>query len=303
LKLKEIIRPKRFRDEDILRLASHLTERDRQIAKDCFEFRVLTSSQITRLHFTGARTAAVRLDVLYRLRVLDRFRPSIPRGQGTAPYHWILDEAGALIVADHLNLDRTQLGWKHSVAAGIATSEKLAHHVEVNEFFTRLAVEANAVGNELSEWYGERTCHRMFSGRVIPDGWGVLTLPHLPPLHFLVELDRGNETTARLRDKAGAYQEQLPHTAFKDLDPLVLLLVPSAQRARTATAALAGSGAPISVAVWSQHSTDSVLATVLDAEARRQQASSVPAGDGLRSSAGSGLLDQLQEAEREEPVA
>jgi hypothetical protein len=77
--LKEIVRPKRFGDEDVLRLASHLTERDRWIAKDCFEFRVLTSSQITRLYFTGTRTAAARLNVLYRLRVLDRFRPSLPR--------------------------------------------------------------------------------------------------------------------------------------------------------------------------------------------------------------------------------
>jgi hypothetical protein len=59
----------------MLTLASHLTERDRNIAKDCFEFRVLTTSQITRLHFTGSRTASARLDVLYRLRVLDRFPP------------------------------------------------------------------------------------------------------------------------------------------------------------------------------------------------------------------------------------
>jgi hypothetical protein len=59
----------------MLKLASHLTERDRHIAKDCFEYRVLTTSQITRLYFTGPRTASARLDVLYRLRVLDRFAP------------------------------------------------------------------------------------------------------------------------------------------------------------------------------------------------------------------------------------
>jgi hypothetical protein len=50
--LSEIVRPRRFGDEETLKLASHLTERDRNIAKDCFEFRVLTPSQITRLHFT-----------------------------------------------------------------------------------------------------------------------------------------------------------------------------------------------------------------------------------------------------------
>jgi hypothetical protein len=83
--LKGIIRPRRFGDEEILRLASHLTERDRLIAKDCFEFRVLTTSQIMRLHFTGSRTAIARLNILYRLRVLDRFRPSISMGEVPLP--------------------------------------------------------------------------------------------------------------------------------------------------------------------------------------------------------------------------
>lgn len=262
--MKEIVRPRRFGREETLKLASHLTERDRNVAKDCFEFRVLTTSQIKRLHFTGSRTASARLDVLYRLRVLDRFRPSVPMGDGTAPYHWILDEAGALIVADHLGRDRSELGWQHSVAASIATSQNLAHHVEVNEFFTRLAIEANAAGGALSEWYGERTCHHVFSGKVVPDGWGVLALPGRAPLHLLVELDRGTEASSRLWKKAKDYELCLPYTSLKDLDPVVLLLVPSAVRARTAAAAVADSSAPIAVAIWSKDSTCSVLATVLE---------------------------------------
>lgn len=79
--MREIVRPRRFTAQDIARLASHLTERDRQIALDCFEHRVLTTGQIKRLHFTDTRTTVARLDVLYRLRVLDRFRPS-RRGVG-----------------------------------------------------------------------------------------------------------------------------------------------------------------------------------------------------------------------------
>jgi hypothetical protein len=265
--LKEIVRPRRFGREEILQLASHLTERDRNIAKDCFEFRVLTTSQITRLYFTGSRTASARLDILYRLRVLDRFRPSVPMGEGTAPYHWILDEGGALIAADHLGRDRSELGWQHSVAANIATSQKLAHHVEVNEFFTRLAVEANAAGGALSEWYGERTCHHIFSGAVVPDGYGVLTLPGSTPLHFLLELDRGSEPRRQLRKKAEDYQLILPHTGLKNLDPLVLLLVPSAIRARTAATAVADSRARIAIAVWSTGNVGSLLATVTNAAA------------------------------------
>jgi hypothetical protein len=263
--LIEIVRPTRVGNEELLKLASHLTERDRNIAKDCFEYRVLTTSQITRLYFTGLRTASARLDVLYRLRVLDRFRPSVPIGEGTAPYHWILDEAGALIVADLLGRDRAELGWRHSVAASIAASQNLAHHVEVNEFFTRLAIEANAAGGALSEWYGERTCRHAFSGKVIPDGWGVLTLPGRGPQHFLVELDRGTEASSRLRKKAEDYEESLAYSSLKDLDPLVLVLVPSARRAQTAATAAADASVPIAVAVWSKDSTSSVLNTVVEA--------------------------------------
>lgn len=154
--MKEIVRPRRFTAQDAVRVASHLTERDGQIALDCFDHRVLTTHQNKRLHFTDTRTTVARLDVLYRLRVLDRFRPSLPRGRGTAPYHWILDEGGALIVAAHKDVERSKLGWQHTVAVRVATSPKLPHQVEVNEFVVRLAVEAQAAGGTLTHWHGER---------------------------------------------------------------------------------------------------------------------------------------------------
>lgn len=300
--MKEIVRPKRLRDEDVLRLASHLTERDRRIARDCFEFRVLTSSQITRLYFTGTRTAAARLNLLYRLRVLDHFRPSVPMGEGTAPYHWILDEAGALIVADHLNIERAKLGWQHHIAAGVATSQKLAHHVEVNEFFTRLAVEASAAGGALAEWYGERTCHHLFAGIVIADGYGVLNLPGRAPLHFLVELDRGTEPTRQLHKKAKDYELILPRSSLRDLDPFVLVLAPSAARAYNVSAAVVDSAAPVVMAVWSQSSAASTLAILTDAHARLKQHPAPTRAlekAGLRSAAGSALLDSLSDPDRE----
>lgn len=298
-------------------LASHLTERDRQIALDCFEHRVLTTGQIKRLHFTDTRTAVARLDALYRLRVLDRFRPSLPRGRGTAPYHWILDEAGALIVATHKDVERATLGWQHAVAAGVATSPKLAHHVDVNEFIVRLAVDARRAGGWLSEWYGERTLHDFLDGEVIPDSYAVLSLPDRPPLHLFVELDRGTETLGRLQEKAQRYRKALRWQDVRKLDPLVLLLVPSAGRFRSVSAALAGSDAPFAVVVWGKHSTGSVLEAVLDAEAarawecqreredaeiRREAQAQAAVGtpvEGLRSGMASDLLDHPQQPEQE----
>jgi hypothetical protein len=67
-------------------------------------------------------------------------------------YHWILDEAGAHIVAAHQGVERRRLRWRHSDALGVAHSGKLAHHIEINEFFTLLAPEAHAQHGALREW-------------------------------------------------------------------------------------------------------------------------------------------------------
>lgn len=50
--MTEIVRSRRFTAEDVVRLAAHLTERDRRIALECFEHHILTSSQIKRLYFS-----------------------------------------------------------------------------------------------------------------------------------------------------------------------------------------------------------------------------------------------------------
>jgi hypothetical protein len=279
--LTGIVRFRRFTAQDVVRLAAHLTERDRRIALECFEHHVLTSSQIKRLYFSDTRTATARLDMLYRLRVLDRFRPSLPRGRGTAPYHWIVDEAGALIVVSHREVERSKLGWQHTVAIRIATSPKLAHHVEVNEFIVRLAVEAATAGGCLSEWYGERTLHRFLGGKLIPDSYAVMSLPDRPPLHIFVELDRGTETLERLRCKAERYEQTLRWEYVHELDPLVLFVVPSERRARTVTGALAGMRPSLAVIVWSSASSIPPLPAVLNADARRQHAQPGAAREGL----------------------
>jgi hypothetical protein len=266
-KEKERTRPSRLSEDHAAKLAAHLTDRDRSIAEDCYDHHVLTTDQIKRLHFKGLRTATVRLQLLYDLRVLDRFRPRAEHGEGSTPYHWILDEAGAVIVADQLGIERSKLHYTHHEGLRIATSRNLRHHVEANEFFTRLAVEANQAGGALAEWYGVRTLAHLFTGQVIPDGWGVLALPNRPPLHVLLELDRTTEAPDVLRAKAKRYSDALPHSSLREHKPVVILAVPSDRRAQTATAAISHISAPIAVAVWNAAATRSVLATVTTAAA------------------------------------
>jgi hypothetical protein len=326
--LKEIVRPRRFTAQDVVRVASHLTERDRQIAVDCFDHRVLTTDQIKRLHFTDTRTTVARSDVLYRLRVLDRFRPSLPRGQGTAPYHWILDEGGVLVVAAVKDVERAKLGWQHSVAVSVATSPKLPHHVEVNEFVVRLAVEAQAAGGMLTHWHGERWLHDAFDGVLLPDTYAALAFRDRPALHVLVELDRGTETLGTLREKAERYEQRLDYKFWREVDPLVLFVVPSEGRARTVTDTLAGMSPSLAVILWSTDATRSAFTAVTqasehrrltreweqrrereDAEIRRA-AEPAPVGFGrargdapgrLRSARSSDLLDHPQHPNEQEP--
>lgn len=258
-------RPSRLRERNIAELPAHLTDRDRRIALDCYEHHVLRTDQLKRLHFTGLRTAAARLGLLYELRVLDRFRPGARRGDGTLPYHWILDEAGALIVADHKGIEPSQLHYTHADALRYASSRNLTHHIEANEFFTRLAVDANRAHGALSEWYGVRTLAHLFAGTLLPDGYCVLNLPDRAPLHVLLELDRSTESSQILREKAKRYTEILPRSSLRELNPFVILAVPSTRRAQTATAAIANTRAPIAVTVWSSAVTRSVLAAVTTA--------------------------------------
>lgn len=253
----------RVTEAQLAALPARLTPRDRQIALDCFEHRVLTTGQLERLHFTAARAGRRRLLTLYELRVLDRFRPRLELGAGSAPFHWVLDQAGAHIVAAQLGVPRDELRYSHAAALGLADSAKLAHHVEVNECLTRLAADAARARGSLREWYGERTTCELLDRAAVPDAYGVVQLPGHEPIHLLVELDRGTEPLGRLTAKAAAYARALPRSTLADLNPVVLLLVPT--QARAAAAVRAIPTGPLHVAVWSAASTRSPLEIALQA--------------------------------------
>jgi hypothetical protein len=220
--------------------------------------------------------------------VLDRFRPTLPKGEGSAPFHWLLDEVGAHIVAAELDRDRDQLRWRRSDPLKVASTATLDHRIAVNEFFVRLAVEARAAGGALREWYGERTTQRLLDGIAAPDGYGVIALPDLDPLHLLLELDRGTEPLRRIRDKIDRYAKAIPRSELADSDPRVLFLAPTAPRTEHIAHLLNGPDdarvRPIRchARCWPADSTNSAL---LDwAVGNRAQLSSTPDTPPVRSS-------------------
>lgn len=262
-------RPARVTKALLVELASRLTERDRQIALDCYEHYVLTTTQLQRLHFSGVRAARARLDALYMLLVLDRFRPPWLRGEGSTQWHWILDEVGARIVAELTDTDRKRLKWSHATSLALADSPKLDHRIEINEFFAQLAEELTATGGSLSEWYGERTTQHLFNARVIPDGYAVLHLPHAPLVHVLLELDRATEPVVRLRDKARRYAAEIPRSVLSEVDPLIVIATSTPARPKAISDATSMTGTQITVAVWSPSS--SPLTIVADVTSRRRR--------------------------------
>jgi len=240
----------RLRAGELAHLASRLTDRDRQIANDCYEHRVLTTEQLRRLHFTDARSATRRLHALHALRVLERFRPTWRRGEGSNPYHWILDTAGSYVVAAVRGLERQQLPWKQQPLDAVAGSATLAHRHATNEFATRLIAQARSTGASVPEWRGERGAGELLDGIAIPDSYLALERPTGPPLHLLLEIDRATEDHARLLTKARRYAKAIPRSPLRHANVLVLMIVPSRRRAQTVAATLTDGPWPMAVEAW-----------------------------------------------------
>src|SRR6266498_19773 len=159
--------------ERVFELARHLTERDREIALALFQHQLLTTDQLTLMFFSSKRRAQDRLRFLYDERVLDRFYPPRPYGLGKPQAHWLLDEAGAILVAASLNLERKRLGWQRRDDWG--SHPQLLHRLEANRFVTDLV--AATLGDDslgVSEWWGSRSAASRLAdssqhGRPIPD--------------------------------------------------------------------------------------------------------------------------------------
>jgi hypothetical protein len=62
-----------------------------------------------------------------------------------------------------------------------------------------------AAGGSVPTWHGERGARELLGGIVIPDSYLAVEQPRTPPLHLLLEIDRGTEDRRRLLTKARRY--------------------------------------------------------------------------------------------------
>jgi hypothetical protein len=210
-------------------LAGRLTARDRWLLRMLHEHRVLTTTQITQLAFGTTRAATARLLILYQLRAVDRFRPLT--ASGSAPLHFVLDEAGAYLLAAEDGITAAQFGYRRDRALAIALSGQLAHTAGTNSVFCALAGQGRQAGDAaLTCWWSERRCAALWGDLARPDGYGQWT-EHTPTgpagTDFFLEYDTGSENLTRVTAKLAGYRDLAARTG---ITTPVLFWLPSARR-------------------------------------------------------------------------
>jgi hypothetical protein len=222
-------------------LIGRLTTRDRWLLRMLLEHQVLTTTQITQLAFGTTRAATARLLDLYQLRAIDRFRPLMP-GPGTAPLHFVLDSAGAAMLAAEEGTTTADIGYRRDRALSIALSPALGHTIGANGFFTALAATArHTPGTALERWWSERRCAALWGDLTRPDGYGRWLEPApggtVASTDFFLEYDTGTENLDRLLGKLPGYAALAARTG---ITTPVLFALPSPRREAALRAKLAG---------------------------------------------------------------
>src|SRR6266511_911981 len=233
----------------IQRVSSSVTERDQFICLDLHEHRVLTTEQLYELHFSSIQRARDRLCRLYELEVIWRTRPRAH--VGSLPWHYILDEMGAMIVAEYLGIDQREVSYRSDQKRTLIDNQRLRHTRAANGFFSRMifVTRSTASSIRVAEWRGEAWCARRWQLHVRPDGYGRIEGP-LGSLELVLELDLGTENRGRLEDKLEKYRILARAATAPDV---VLFCFPSEAREASARHVLGGTPMPVVTATLDRH--------------------------------------------------
>jgi Replication-relaxation len=186
-------------------LAGRLTDGDRRVCRLLADHQVLTTRLLALLVGVPPRTLQQRLTRLATLKVVERFRPHQPVGAGSAPYHYLLAEAGAAVLATDGDVD--WVGWDRTRLLGLAHANgRLTHQLGVNALLAQLTHAARQEpGARLVCWWPAGRCQAQW-GRLIspdayarwqdPDGEVDFFLHHRPPADQLVLLLEGYDELA-----------------------------------------------------------------------------------------------------------
>jgi Replication-relaxation len=188
-----------------LDIFGRLTERDRFLCRVLWEHRVLTTEQVCDLCFTSLVSTQHRLVALFRLGVLDRFRPLRPTG--SASWRYSLGPVGAALVAAERGVEAPRPSTLRDRVVALAAGQRTTHTLGVNGFFCTLHKAARArPGAALCAWWSERRCAAEWGELVRPDAYGIWE-QNGQPVEFFMEYDTGSEPLSRVAGKLAGYRD------------------------------------------------------------------------------------------------
>jgi hypothetical protein len=187
------------------------TARDRELLDRLSQHEPLSTSELSLLFFSGLRTCRRRLLALETSGLLTRVYPARSHRGGRTEALWFLSPNG-----------RRTIGAPARRIPGISIPD-LEHRRAVAGFFLGLIERSLAgPGEGLYRWLGEQQAQHGTGPGVRPDGYGRYLLPH-GEITFYLEVDRGTETTRRVKDKLAAYQHALAADPHRDRGNILLV--------------------------------------------------------------------------------
>jgi protein involved in plasmid replication-relaxation len=161
-----------------------------------------------------------------------------------------LDKLGADIVSDMRDIDAHRLYFHKNRQAKLLNSVRLNHMRDINEFFCRLIYASRQMEDfGVTNWLGEAASAALCQRIVRPDGIATVERPR-GKLSFFLELDRGSEDSARLRNKMVDYDEV---AISGHLPKLLLFCFLSPRREKLARQALQSSRLAVATSTLDRH--------------------------------------------------
>jgi Replication-relaxation len=159
--------------EQLTTLVGRLTDGDWQVCRLLADHQVLTTGLLSLLLDAPPRTLQQRLTTLTTLKVVDRFRPHQPVGAGSAPYHYLLGEAGAAVLAADTSATVDRSGWDSAALLGVAHANgRLTHLLGVNTLLAQLTHTArHRAGTRLVCWWPAGRCQAHWGRLIAPDAY------------------------------------------------------------------------------------------------------------------------------------
>lgn len=221
-----------------------LTDRDKEILRQVYLFRLMTREQIERLlfadsngkdHLTKTSLCRKRLKFLYHHGYLERMPTPISPGVWAWRPVYRLAPKGAEVVASLLEVSIKELpywgrGFDKDHRQSDASLLFLEHTLAINDFRLAVLSAAKDGGYRLQEWIDDTQLKskamkdyvQVSSGEtrnvkmaVVPDAYFILNLGDRRA-HFFLELDRGTMSNQRWKMRVRAYKTYIERGKYQE---------------------------------------------------------------------------------------